>query len=487
MRNWIAFIVLSLILIVSIAFSKNEASQQLKDLSVFKEVLLSKEGRLNLHTDEHEFQKALDELDHRFSTKRSLLNQFKLYAFTLSKIQCGHTQIHPNKEVFREWLKARNSLPFDMHFIGKRLVVNKLLSTDYPHINEGKNAFERAKKIDAGAEILAIDNKTVSEIMLGIGDYLSSDENGIDFKYFQAAQLFDFFRHMSAPFTKDSILVQFVSNSDTNEIYMRTGTAPVRTMNNRLNNSALNFKLNESNFGEFTIKEGYGYFRFSSFKSAYGKKYELFLAQSFKKLRSRKVNKLIIDLRGNTGGVMQYSFMRYIIGEGVHLGRYVVEKPKNGVDSRYLKKISPDYFKHKRVSKIQKRLKRKGTFDNGIIKTKEVDTNLIYKGEIVVITDEGTFSSSSILACHLKTLANAKIIGRPAGGSFYIGNAGTLVLQLPKSKLKMYVNPNTFYSHLDRAIDPFAIKQPDIVLDPLIIDSKKRDTYYIKQAKNAFK
>jgi len=136
---------------------------------------------------------------------------------------------------------------------------------------------------------------------------------------------------------------------------------------------------------------------------------------------------------------------------------------------------------------MQKRLQRKAVFDNGTIKTKSVQEHLIFDGEIVVITDEGTFSSASILACHLKTLANAKIIGRTAGGSFYIGNAGTLILELPKSKLKMFVNPNTFYSHLERAEDPFIIKQPDLVLNPLILDKKKLDAYYFKQAKNAFK
>ena len=299
--------------------------------------------------------------------------------------------------------------------------------------------------------------------------------------------MFDFYRHLGSPFTKDSIHISYVFESDTNEIYMQPGVAPVRTMNQRLRRGAYLFKQNEENMGEFKIVQQCGYFRFYSFKSSYGKKFDLFLEQSFEKIKSKKVKKLIIDLRGNTGGAMQYSFMRYIVGEDVSLGRYVVEKPKMGVENRHINKLSPDYFKHKRASKMQKRLQRKEVFDNGTIKTKPVQERLIFDGEIVVITDEGTFSSAAILACHLKTLANAKIIGRTAGGSFYIGNAGTLILELPKSKLKMFVNPNTFYSHLELAEDPFIIKQPDLVLNPLILDKKKRDAYYFKQAKNTFK
>ena len=92
-------------------------------------------------------------------------------------------------------------------------------------------------------------------------------------------------------------------------------------------------------------------------------------------------------------------------------------------------------------------MQRKGKFNNGTVLSESVDVSLIYEGEIVLITDEGTFSSAAILACYLKSMKNAKIIGQRAGGSFYRGNAGTITLKLPHSKLQIFVNPNTFYSH----------------------------------------
>ena len=86
-----------------------------------------------------------------------------------------------------------------------------------------------------------------------------------------------------------------------------------------------------------------------------------------------------------------------------------------------------------------------------------------FKGNLVVITDEGTFSAASILACQLKTLAKAKIVGTTAGGSFYAGNAGSLELVLKKSKLTIQLNPNFFSTHLYPAstIDS-EIKNPDL-------------------------
>ncbi|MDX2362085.1 MAG: S41 family peptidase [Crocinitomicaceae bacterium] len=480
------YIILILVLIFLTSVSKNSVRDQQKDFAVFKSVLLKKEGRLDLHGPSSEVLNHLERVETLFKTELSPLDQFKYYASTLSLIQCGHTQIHPTKDVLREWLATRNSLPIDFYLIGKRLIVNKRLGDDDSYVHDGKSSYEQVKNIQAGAEILMIDGLTVPQMMEEISPYMSSDENSIDFKYFQASQLFDFYRHMASPFTKDSVVVQYVYGADTSEIYFATGTAPVLTMNARLKKNEEEFKIQESNFGSFKIAQKCGYFRFESFKIAHGKNYDAFLEQSFKKLKLKKIDKLIVDLRGNTGGAMQYSFMRYIVGEGVTLGRYVIEKPKSGIENGHLKKMNSDYLKHKRMSRIQRRMIRKENFNDGIIQTKMVDESLIFDGEIVVITDEGTFSSAAILACHLKTMADAKIIGRTAGGSFYAGNAGTLLLELPKSKMKMFVNPNTFYSHLPQVEDPLAIKQPDIELHPLIVKKRDQDQYYFKQAKNAF-
>ena len=486
MRSRLRFFIVCSILILTLSAKKNNTENQKQDLAVFESVLINKEGRLDLHVDEDSIYIYLHELQSKFKTELTVLEQFKLYASTLSKIQCGHTQIHPNRAVLKEWFTSNNSLPIDYYLIGKKLVVNKLLPTDYPIINNGKSVYQQKKRIEANSQILSIDNKSVEELMAEIGNYLSSDENSIDFKYFQVSQMFEFFRHISSPFSTDSVQIEYVTQGDTNTIYMLTGILPINTMNNRLQMSAKKFRASESNTGEFSIVGKYGYFRFRSFKSSFGKKYEEFLELSFQKIKSKKIDKLIIDLRGNTGGAMQYSIMRYFVGEGVVLGKYIVEKPQKMSDSRHLKKLNPDYFKHKRMSNIQSHLKRRGLFNNGEVKTKSINDGLIFNGDIVVITDEGTFSSASILACHLKTLNKAKIIGRRAGGSFYAGNAGTLTLQLPKSKLKVFINPNTFYSHLVPTTTPLAIKKPDVELNPLIPNERKRDQYYFKQAQKVF-
>jgi hypothetical protein len=324
-------------------------------------------------------------------------------------------------------------------------------------------------------------------MMEGISQYLSSDEGGVDFKYYQASYAFDFYRHLAFPFSEDSILVTYVYKNDTTAIYLETGAAPVNTMNKRIAATVTAFNAGQKDHGKFRILNSkYGYFRFTSFQSSSGKSYEKFIEESFKVLDRRNIKKLIIDLRGNTGGAMQYSLMRYFVGEDKLLGRYIVEKPKHGFENKYLKKFSVDYIQHKRLSAQQRREIRRDKFDEGRVYTDEVDEDLIYTGDIVVITDEGTFSSAAMLACHLKTMCEAKILGSTPGGSFYSGNAGSIQLHLPYSELHVFINPNTFYSHLEPPMDPMKIKQPDFPIDELIIEEHRRDKFFKSEAMDAF-
>lgn len=487
MRKFLFF----LLVLPAIAFapaSKSPVAKQLKDFDVFEKVLTTKEGRLDLHQSSDSMYLYLSQLKSELSVEHSLIEQFKAYSKTLAKLGCGHTQIHPTSNLITEWVRKRKSLPMDFIMQGKRLYTNKLLTSDYEIINmEGSN-LERVRAIKGNYEVLSMNHLSVSEMMLKIAPYVSSDENGIDFKYHQVAQLFEFYRHLSDPYSADSISIQYVKEKDTISTYFKLGTAPVNTINSRLQKAVAEDAIIEKETGSFEIKGGnVGVFRFRSFTSCTGKEYDLFLERSFKRIKSKKIKRLVIDLRGNTGGVMQYSLMGYFVGEDVELGRYVVEKPKKGFETTHLKKRNGDYRRHKWMSRIQRIRIWLDDFENGTMRTPPVDENLIYDGDIVVLTDEGTFSSASILACHLKTLCNAKLVGRSAGGSFYRGNAGTISAVLPNSKFQLLVNPNTFYSQLKTTSDPFSIKIPDVLLEPGYIVPRKLDDFYVDAAIDSFK
>ena len=301
-------------------------AQYTGDYQIFREVLYEKEGRIDLNVSMEELESSFDLGAQEVADSKTRLEAYAGFAKAVATVQCGHTQIHPNRAVLKEWLQARNSLPFDLILQNKKLYVNKTLPADFEGVYSNKPKRERNKKIKAFSEIISIDSLTVEKMMIQISPYLSSDEGSLNFKYYQAAQLFDFYRHLAFPFIKDSIQVQYVTGSDTLSQYFLTGTAPVHTMNARLAESGTEFKEADQSVGDFNIvRSKYAYFRFKSFKACHGKEYETFIKESFEKIHRRKLDKMIIDLRGNTGGAMQYSIMRYFVGEDVYLGRYVIE------------------------------------------------------------------------------------------------------------------------------------------------------------------
>ena len=479
-----------LLIFPAIAFapaSKSSVVKQLKDYTVFEKVLVTKEGRLDLHQSSDSMYLYLSQLRENLSEEQGLMEQFKFYCKTLAKLGCGHTQIHPTQNLLTEWVREKKSLPVDLIMQGKNLYTNKLDSDDYDVINSKGSNLKRVREIKGNYKVLSLDHKTVPEMMNEIAPYISSDENGIDFKYHQVAQLFDFYRHLSKPFTGDSVSIEYITGADTISTYFNLGRAPIHSINKRLSKAAAEDAIIQKETGTFKIENSeVGVFRFRSFTACTGTEYDQFLEKSFKKLKSKEIKKLIIDLRGNTGGVMQYAFMSYFLGEEVELGRYVVEKPKKAFETVHLKKRNGNYRRHKWMSRIQRFKIWMDNFENGTMRTQNVSENLIYDGDIVVLTDEGTFSSASMLACHLKTLCNAKLVGRTPGGSFYRGNAGTIVAVLPNSKFRLLVNPNTFYSHLPESTDPNKIKQPDRIIAPDYITPRKLDDYYIDAAIESF-
>ncbi len=482
------FVVAGFLLLTSLRYSDTITSQQ-EDFRVFRTVLESKEGTLDMHLSSDSISYYLDRLQLELSDDKSDLEEFKLYSEMIARLNCGHTQVLNNSKIQTEWLLEQKSLPIDMYLVDRHLVVGEIIQDDYESTIRDNDPMGGPSEIPVGSEILSIDERTVPEMMDGISKYLSGDEGAIGFKYYQAQELFEFYRHLAFPLNKDSVEVTYITpKSDTVTKYMQPGKAPIHSMNRRLMKASEDYINNEGNVGKFKIvNDKYGYFRFTTFSQSSGAEYDEFLESSFRKLKKNDIDQLVVDLRGNTGGVMQYDFIKYFVGGDVNIGRYVIAKPFKGLDNKYVKKMNLPFIRYAFLSWSQKRSVKNGTFNNGTVFTDAVDDDLRFKGKVCVITDEGTFSSAAILACHLKTLAQAKIVGRPAGGSFYSGNAGTLLVKLPESGLLISVNPNTFYSQLQPVDNPLDIREPDQYVNELVLDEKERNKLYFKAAIGLFK
>lgn len=211
-------------------------------------------------------------------------------------------------------------------------------------------------------------------------------------------------------------------------------------------------------------------------ESKYKKAYDTI----FKEIKENKVQHLVLDLRGNTGGRLNeidklYSYLikdkEYVflkdtevtskwqlpihVNRGHSVWNYIFLSPFYLIQSPIMvlktEKIGENKFNYR--MKSQKKQKQSENF---------------YDGELFVLTDGLSFSASSIISSNLKGTKRAIFVGEETGGTYNGTVAGRMpVLKLPNSKLKwklgvMSINPINQTEEFGRGI------KPDIEITPTL-------------------
>ncbi len=461
--------------ICSFGFAQTQASasklkQQQKDFAVFKKSLFTIEARLDRCVSMDSIQKVVAAAEKAFNeTDLTAIEEFKWYATCINLVQSGHTQVQPSRDVLKEYVLKQKSLPFDMIMVNKKLYV-----AGYEKPGKKSSSSSRKKTTDLlpeGAEIVGIDGKTITQWMKEIGQFIGSDEDDKAFEYFVAGQLFDFYRFLATETHKEKLTVHYIVKRDTLEQSVTLGFPPIKRLSERFDKQEAQLKKDKKSQGTFKfIGSDVAYFRFPSFYDNHGHTYSQFLEKSFTKIKKKKkVKTVIIDVRGNGGGHVQTELISYFIQptEGPELvGNYQIVKRLKRKQLKNIVKSKAEYRNYRRNIRRFKRIERKFPEFKGQLYTYNVDTSLIYKGNVIVLTDEGTFSAASLLAAQLKTHREAKIMGSRPGGTYYECNAGTLTLRIPNSKILVILNPNTCASTLTGSkVDP-AVKNVDVEIVP---------------------
>jgi hypothetical protein len=444
---------------------ETELKQQQKDFAAFMLGLNVIESKLDRHVSMDSIQKVLLAAEKRFKTEvLTAIDEFKIYARCVDLIESGHTQAFPSKKVLTEYYKKGKSLPFDMVMVNKHLYVNGYA----PEKPNAKNKRNKSEDLVKGTEIIAIDGKSIAEWMVLIGEYIGSDEDDPGFEYTVAGQLFDFYRFIVTEKHTNRLQLDLVLKNDTLRESVRLTYPPLKYTQTRFKGAKKEHKKDVRTPGKFKlIGDTAAVFTFKTFEEADGFRYSEFLKKSFKKIKKKKkLTTLVIDVRGNGGGTIQTELMGYLLNKPQEIGTYQIAKKLKRADRKYLKKNDKFYRLYRQNVTKYKRFQKKHPQFKGQLFSHPIDTSLIYRKNIIVLTDEATFSAASLLACQLKTLRNAQLMGARAGGSFYVFNAGSLTYVLPHSGIQFILNPHVCRSTLaDAAIDE-TVKDVDVEIVP---------------------
>ncbi|AYZ11633.1 hypothetical protein EGY05_06740 [Chryseobacterium arthrosphaerae] len=305
-----------------------------------------------------------------------------------------------------------------------------------------------------GAEILSVNGVSAKEMISRFSQYYFSDGYSMPYKEitgFERGMLDKFYIEFG---THKNYVIRYQWNGKENEISL-PGISLEKFKKLQESRHSLTFdkKLLSEKYS-FT-KEGEGIYRLSlrGFDFATGKedpaykKFSIFLDQMMDTLEREKIQNLIVDLRGNTGGtgalyekVFSYLTQRpfrdshyaYTKFNEVPMEEKLVITPlflsngvtdKNGLNA-YLKSLYPKSVQEKYYWADDKNpsvLPHEKTF----------------KGQLYLLVDHRVASAASHLASLIKSYTNAVVIGKETVGGYYEHNGHLpLVYELPNTGIQ---------------------------------------------------
>lgn len=306
-----------------------------------------------------------------------------------------------------------------------------------------------------GAEILSINGVPAKEMISRLSQYYFSDGYSVPYKEttgFERGMLDKFYMEFG---THKNYVISYKWNGTVKEISL-----PGISLENfkKLQDSRYSLEFDKKLLSEkYSLnKEGDGIYRLSlrGFDFATGKddpaykKFSNFLDQMMDTLEREKIESLIIDLRGNTGGtgalyekVFSYLTQRpfrdsqyaYTNFNEVPMEEKLVITPlflSNGVTDKtglnaYLKSLYPKAVQGKYYWADDK---------NPSVMPNE----RTFKGQLYLLVDQRVASAASHLASLIKSYTNAIVIGKETVGGYYEHNGHLpLVYELPNTGIQV--------------------------------------------------
>ncbi|WP_343640369.1 S41 family peptidase [Chryseobacterium sp.] len=308
--------------------------------------------------------------------------------------------------------------------------------------------------IPLGAEILSINGVPAKEMISRFSQYYFSDGYSMPYKEttgFERGMLDKFYMEFG---NHKNYVIRYQWNGAVKEVSLEG--IPLESFK-KLQESRYSLAFDKKLLSEkySFSKEGEGIYRLSlrGFDFATGKedpaykKFSVFLDQMMDTLEKEKIQNLIIDLRGNTGGtgalyekVFSYLTQRpfrdshyaYTQFNEVPLEEKLIITPlflSNGVQDKhglnaYLKQLYPKSVQGKYYWADDKN-------------PSVLPNERTFKGQLYLLVDQRVASAASHLASLIKSYTNAVVIGKETVGGYYEHNGHLpLVYELPNTGIQ---------------------------------------------------
>ncbi len=344
-------------------------------------------------------------------------------AHIVARMHCVHTSLLSAKRITKKYLRKHGLpavLPVQTWYDGEELWL--------------AHVFLDTLRDLKGMRVDSIDHKPVGEVMEALMKYRSGDGYGDAFMRATINRSVQFSLLYKQYYQPDTAI--YMSGTVRGE--RKTALVPFRKMKIPVLRRSVKNPLFETPNHSFYLdsQSMAAVLRIESFNPQ--RKTRRFYRNLFSWLEENRVTDLVIDLRGNSGGNINEAkrLLTYTQDTTVF---YTLEKQRQKL-CRYGTFMSNYYafadFIRRRVFSCAKRYRKDGRFI--LEQRKKPRKKHRFKGQIYILQDGFTASSSSFVSAYLDQNANAIVIGTESGGGA-AGNNGLLYAtsKLPNSRIRV--------------------------------------------------
>jgi C-terminal processing protease CtpA/Prc len=430
-----------------------------EDLGILWDMLEEGHGGLDRYAPTEALKKSFDEAGSALTVP---LTEFDFYTRLLplvAEIKDGHTRLTLSPEGV-EYLDAQPVFfPFGLRFLkGKAYVLGNMS----PESN-----------VKEGAELLAIDGMPIMEIVSELLPLIPSDAGIRTSRLRRLEHPAAFGRLLALRFgLRESRRVRFrpFRSRETREVTIPSITAGdiIRLLPERYPAAAErrpSYELSfEGSTAVLTIRQ------FGDDPGKARPRYPEFLMETFRSLEERKTPSLIIDLRGNGGGLDEY---------GKLLFAHVMDRPFLYYRALETKKDRYDLFRFtdesaEAAEELARPLRKnvRGSFDvlghpnRGLQMPREPR----FAGRVAILIDGGSFSATGETTSAFHYNRKAVFFGEECGSGYYGNTSGFMVTAaLPNTRIRIRI-PLVLYTMAVEGYPKDRGIVPDFPVTPTIED-----------------
>lgn len=408
-----------------------------EDLRIFRESLEKFHPEMYRYTDRQTFENHFKAVESQISTPKTQRDFYKLLRPILVDLKDGHIK----------WIvqgRDQHYGFFDDQLFPLRLYFDQQSVKVLSHFGGEKTPVLAEVKSINGETIDSIEKKLLSGMTYGDGESLGG-------KYYQLNRFFAAF-YSTEYGVSETYSVELENDG---KITKWEGKGVKRDQIETVYKKAdepNTFKMINQSTGVLDIN----WF----FSNEDGPDFKKFLKKSFETLEEEGVSNLILDLRGNEGGVEKFGIelYKYIALDKFDYYDFVTTKPNQKVEfENYSSKI------FRMANSFSKEKDGIYLFTMAPSKTEKPYKNA-FKGNLIILIDGQSFSVTTEFASRVKSERRATFVGEETSGGAEVNTSGFFtIVTLPHSKIDLGVPRMGFHmADLDPTMDKNRGILPDV-------------------------